>query len=57
MCRVFGTVPGLECPHGKAPTKLISKEKAARMMAQYKTMGSGKASPDYAGLIQTFSKF
>jgi len=35
MCRLYGTVKGLECPHGCAPEKMLSPEKEHRIIDKY----------------------
>jgi Fe-S-cluster containining protein len=35
MCRLFGTVEALKCPHGKGPEQLLTGEQAAGIMDKY----------------------
>jgi Fe-S-cluster containining protein len=38
MCRVYGTVEDLKCPHGRGPLKLLSLEDGHAIVAKYKRM-------------------
>ena len=35
ICRLFGTVERLKCPHGKAPDKLLSSKQEDAILVQY----------------------
>ena len=38
MCRVYGTVQDLECPHGRGPLQLLSVEDGHAIVRRYKRM-------------------
>jgi Fe-S-cluster containining protein len=38
MCRIFGTVEDLKCPHGKGPLQLLSLADGHGIVAKYKRM-------------------
>ncbi len=35
VCRLFGAVEGMECPHGKSPRMRLSRERTKRLTAAY----------------------
>jgi uncharacterized protein len=35
LCRLFGTVPGLPCPHGAGPGKMLSLAEERELMHDY----------------------
>jgi uncharacterized protein len=35
ICRLFGTVEDLRCPHGQRPKKLLTKEEAYEILIEY----------------------
>jgi len=35
LCRLFGTVFGMRCPHGRGPKNLLSSERERELMALY----------------------
>lgn len=35
MCRLFGAVEDLRCPHGRGPERFLSKEEAGMLLAEY----------------------
>lgn len=42
MCRLFGTVEDLKCPHGRGPLQLLSAEDGHAIVRRYKRMvGAG----------------
>ena len=40
MCRAFGTIEDLKCPHGRGPLQLLSVEEGHAIVAKYKRMVS-----------------
>jgi hypothetical protein len=38
MCRLFGTVEDLRCPHGRGPLKVLSVEDGHTIVSRYKRM-------------------
>lgn len=38
MCRLYGTVEDLRCPHGRGPLKLLSVEEGHGIVRRYKRM-------------------
>jgi Fe-S-cluster containining protein len=35
VCRLFGAVDGMECPHGKRPAKRLSRDVTKKLTAEY----------------------
>ncbi len=35
ICRLYGTVEGLRCPHGCGPARLLSEHERRHLMSQY----------------------
>jgi Fe-S-cluster containining protein len=35
VCRLFGAVEGMECPHGKQPAKKLSQDDTKKLTAPY----------------------
>lgn len=35
LCRLFGTVPKIKCPHGCGPKKMLSRKKETEIMRKY----------------------
>jgi hypothetical protein len=40
MCRVFGAIEDLRCPHGRGPLKLLSIEAGHEIVRRYKKLGA-----------------
>lgn len=38
MCRLYGTVKEMACPHGCRPTKMLNPIEARQMLAKYRKM-------------------
>ena len=36
MCRLYGAVDDLRCPHGRGPLQLLSSEQAHDLVRRYK---------------------
>lgn len=48
MCRLFGTVGDLKCPHGRGPLRLMHSEDGHQLVRKYKLLGpreAGDATP------------
>ncbi|MBQ4133278.1 MAG: hypothetical protein IJD04_06050 [Desulfovibrionaceae bacterium] len=38
MCRLYGTVPEMKCPHKCRPEKMLSSQEGRRILAKYRKM-------------------
>lgn len=44
VCRLFGTVPRMACPHGCVPEKWLTNEEGWQLLSEAEALSSGKAS-------------
>jgi hypothetical protein len=35
LCRLFGTVPSMPCPHGRGPTRMLTRKRERKLMKAY----------------------
>lgn len=38
LCRIFGTVPEMKCPHGRGPDRMLSTDKGYELRAKYRSL-------------------